>query len=233
MAIDIYHVVDTSSKVGNITEVQEYLNDTRASMFPGGIEKLINGNDGDLVFYPFENLSNVNYTIKYTSFTNNYGYLTAKNGFTCDVTGDGHTSSIIDQIALVPNGFGLRFVNGGTIFFGLDTDDNTVVASITKHSNGSAEYASTVCSDFKEENYNSSRISFRKSIQGTLEQVINQSRQPECPKTLLAPIIFGSGGYSTNIFMTPYTELNISSGWQKVLMSGQEYLYNGLFALKG
>ena len=233
MAIDIYHVVDTSSKVGNITEVQEYLSATRASMFPGGIEKIINGNDGDLVFYPFEDLSNVNYTIKYTSYGNNFGNLTAKNGFTCDVTGDNHTSSIIDQIALVPDGFGLRFVNGGTVFFGVDTDSNTVVASITKQSDTSTSYASTVCSDFKEENYNSSRISLRKNVQGTLEQVINQSRQPECPKTLLEPIIFGSGGYSTNIFMTPYTQLNVSSGWLKVLMDGEEYLYNGLFALKG
>ena len=233
MAIDIYHVVDTSSKVGNLTEVQEYLSATRGSMFLGGIEKLINGNDGDLVFYPFEDLTNVNYTIKYTSYSNSYGYLTAKNGFTCDVTGDSYTSSIIDQIALVPNGFGLRFVNGGTVFFGLDTDDNTVVASTTKHSSSKVPYASTVCSDFKEENYNSSRISLRKSIQGTLEEVMNQSRQAECPKTLLEPIIFGSGGYSTNIFMTPYTQLNVSSGWLKVLMDGEEYLYNGLFALKG
>lgn len=229
MAISIYTVNNITSNGENRDEVEAYLRQNCSALFPGGIGKGDNDENGDkwIVLFPVEDEETPMYSIMYGTSASD-GLVRCGNG--CQEVANGMgVSSIITHIALAPDGLGILFAYGGTVFFGKDSGGRTVVASTTK-----ASSSRVICSDFEESSYPSNRLSLIKTAGlSDLSTAINMLRQTGCPKTLLEPVVFGSGGHSTNLFMTPYTELNISSGWQKVLMSGQEYLYNGLFALKG
>ena len=54
-------------------------------------------------------------------------------------------------------------------------------------------------------------------------------------KTVLIPVVFDCGTYTPNMFFTPFTQRRVpqSTGWEKVSINDEEYLYDGIIALKG
>lgn len=54
-------------------------------------------------------------------------------------------------------------------------------------------------------------------------------------KTVLIPVVFDCGTYTPNMFFTPFTQRQVpkSTGWEKVSINDEEYLYDGIIALKG
>lgn len=51
--------------------------------------------------------------------------------------------------------------------------------------------------------------------------------------TAMVPVCFNCGSYAVNLLYTPFTQTTFDGGLQTVLIDGQEYVYDGLFALKG
>jgi hypothetical protein len=54
-------------------------------------------------------------------------------------------------------------------------------------------------------------------------------------KTVLIPVVFDCGTYTPNMFFTPFTQRRVprATGWEKVSINDEEYLYDGIIALKG
>ena len=54
-------------------------------------------------------------------------------------------------------------------------------------------------------------------------------------KTVLIPVVFDCGTYTPNMFFTPFTQRQVpqSTGWEKVSINNEEYLYDGIIALNG
>lgn len=51
--------------------------------------------------------------------------------------------------------------------------------------------------------------------------------------TAMAPVCFKCGSYTDNLLYTPFTQTTFDGGLQTVLIDGQEYVYDGMIALKG
>lgn len=72
------------------------------------------------------------------------------------------------------------------------------------------------------------------STQGYLAAIVGVYRIfPEAEATVLSPIVFDGGDHTTNLLMTPFSQAWFSANLQVVNIDGQEYVYDGLFALKG
>ena len=68
---------------------------------------------------------------------------------------------------------------------------------------------------------------------GTMESMKNVLRRNTHGKTVLTPLALDGGTYTENFFLVPFTSYVVNTDIMKVTFDGAEYLYDGLFALKG
>lgn len=68
---------------------------------------------------------------------------------------------------------------------------------------------------------------------GTMASMKDTLRRNTHGKTVLTPLALDGGTYTDNFFLVPFTSCIINDDIRKVTFDGTEYLYDGLFALKG
>lgn len=71
------------------------------------------------------------------------------------------------------------------------------------------------------------------NINSYLNLINNIRQKTSWSTTTLLPVTFSCGTYAPDMFMTHFTQADFSGDLRKVLIDGEEYVYDGFIALKG
>ncbi len=172
-------------------------------------------------------ISNDNFTF-HTGYTDNasYGIITSEAG--APDCGNGVIVGKCIKIAKTDYGIGLLFEYG--VLMISDTDQGSPGVYLF-----SAWYNGTSCSRLHMWDGKYSRTVNVYSHSITSYDTQKSYLSIKAGKTVLIPFVFDYGTYTPNMFFTPFTQRQItqSIGWEKVSINNEEYLYDGISALKG
>lgn len=230
MAIEMTTFNYPTDPNNNINEVHDWLVANASEYFPGGFEidssrKLI------LCRALADDLATVIAIPFYNSNAGAIGYIKPKYGIVTTVNPNADTYNInayrkafktSSGVALMAHGI------GASVFITKTSLGHTcVMMEGTGNYNGNNTLMRFVLADMEGGNP-------LVSTQGTLATIVGIYRIfPEAEVTVLSPIVFDGGDHTTNLLMTPFSQAAFSANLQIVNIDGQEYVYDGLFALKG
>lgn len=232
MAIEVttfnYPTVHTS----NIDEVYDWLVVNASEYFPGGITKLTSGTELRILCYTEEGDEAPRICIPFRNNSAMYtGYVKARYDtaiYALNPNSSQYGSNAYRKAAKTSNGIAIMAHGSGAVLFVSRTTSGHVCVCAS----GSPAYNSTqfylVASDLEKKSFGSP------NVMSSLQALVNSYRLlSEAERTTLVPVVFDGGDYTENLFMTPFTQAAFSADLQTVLIDGQDYVYDGLFALKG
>lgn len=231
MAIEVTAFNYPTSYAQNIDEVYDWLNENAAEYFPGGITK--DTSSKRIYCYPIEGDSQTGIAIPFYNYSNNVqGYMKTKYDSDQAVVNPNSTSyydNAYKKAAKTDHGIAILANSGATAYIG--RSDNGNICAIME---GSPAYNAGnqwryVFGDLENSSFcaTSPAAATLMAMYTTIRLISNGQT------TVLVPMVFPGGSYSTSLFMTPFTQANFMMDLQTVLIDGQEYVYDGLFALKG
>lgn len=230
MAIEVTTFNYPTVPNSNIDEVYDWLVANASEYFPGGIVKDTSANR--INCRPLaDDLATVFCIPLYNSNTNAQGYVKPKYGTVTPANpnaniygGNAYRKAFktSNGVALMAHG------TGASVFITKTSLGHTCVmmegTGSIKDNSGAMRF---VLADMEGGNP-------LVSTQGSLATIVNVYRIfLEAEATVLSPIVFAGGDHTTNLLMTPFSQAGFSASLQVVNIDGQEYVYDGLFALKG
>lgn len=231
MAIEVTTFNYPTDPDNNINEVYDWLVANASEYFSGGIRKLSgsdrrilcyieNGDEAPRICIPFYNSSE-----QYTGYVN-ARYDTAI--YVCNPNSMSYSVNAYRRAAKTSNGIAIMAHGSGAVWFVSRTTSGHVCVCAC----GSPAYNSSqfylVISDLEKKSFGSTNVG------SSLGALVNSYRlRSEAERTALVPVVFDGGDYTENICMTPFSQAGFSASLQVVNIDGQEYVYDGLFALKG
>lgn len=214
----------------NINEVYDWLTENAAEYFPGGITKDTSAKR--IHCYPIEGDSQTGIAIPfYNNSSNVQGYMKTKYDTGQAIVNPNSTayySSAYKKAAKTDHGIAVLANSGATMYIGR-ADNGNVCAVLEGTSNYNNNNWRFVLGDLENSSYCVDGPSASTASNIAIVSSIIRNGQT----TVLTPVAFPGGSYSTSLFMTPFTQANFMMDLQTVLIDGQEYVYDGLFALKG
>lgn len=232
MAIEITNFNYPTVPNSNIDEVYDWLVENASEYFPGGITKIFSGQDHRIVCYIEEGDDAPRICIPFDNFSAQYsGYVKARYDaaiYGCNPNSTSSSSYAYRKAVKTSNGIAIMAHYSGAVWFVSKTaSGHTCVCAY-----GSPVYNSTqyylAFSDLEKKSFGSP------NVMSNLSELVNSYRlRTEADHTTLVPIVFDGGDYTENLCMTPFTQAIFSANLQIVNIDGQEYVYDGLVALKG
>lgn len=230
MAIEITNFNYPTDPNNNINEVHDWLVANASELFPGGIVKdasnmlircyPIEGDDQTQMAIPFYNSK--------SSFT---GYVKARYDTTIYALNPNamqYGSNAYRRAAKTSNGIAIMAHHSGAVLFVSRTTSGHVCVCASGSPTHNATQFYLVLSDLENKSFGSP------NVMSNLPALVNSYRlRTEADHTTLVPIVFDGGDYTENLCMTPFTQAIFNANLQEVNIDGQEYVYDGLFALKG
>lgn len=136
------------------------------------------------------------------------------------------------KAAKTPYGICLcSYPKGETIWFTKTNEETTAFALFGRTNHASASQVHLWFGDWHK---SSDLFTFdAATTEGTVESMKNVLRRNTHGKTVLTPLALDGGTYTENFFLVPFTSYVVNTDILKVTFDGTEYLYDGLFALKG
>lgn len=232
MAIEVttfnYPTVHTS----NIDEVYDWLVVNASEYFPGGITKLTSGTELRILCYTEEGDEAPRICIPFRNNSAMYtGYVKARYdtaNYACNPNSTAYSGNAYRKAVKTSNGIAIMAHYSGAVWF----ISKTASGHVCVCASGSPTYNSTqyyiVLSDLEKKSFGSPNVMSNYSALVSSYRLLSAADH-----TTLVPIVFDGGDYSENLCMTPFTQANFAADLQTVLIDGQEYVYDGLFALKG
>lgn len=210
------------------SDLASCINEVRPWLIENAIPKYFNSisdnttDYGAFTMYPFEDTTAYFLPAFYYTSSSNYVTLRLKNGGSSTVRG---------PYCKVPR-YGAKTDNGLFIY---TTDGTSTIISKTNDNNTCIVHMSGVNTS----NMTLLAVDFENSINlvNQFDYVGNVANFRKvmtklCDKSLFVPYIFDGGGYTPNLLWSPYSQ---SSNFQirKITINGDEYVYDGIFALRG
>lgn len=231
MAIEVTTFNYPTDPNNNINEVYDWLASNASEYFPGGITKdtsvkriYCNPIEGDVqtvMGIPF-----------YTIGSNAQGYIKTKydtGQAIVNPNSSAYTSSAYKKAVKTDHGIAILANSGATMYIGRADNGNVCIIMEGSPAYNTSNQWRYVIGDLENSSY-----CVDGPIGATLMAMYSASRLiTNGQTTVLVPMVFPGGSYSTSLFMTPFTQANFMMDLQTVLIDGQEYVYDGLFALKG
>ena len=234
MAIEVTDFNYPSSHAQNINEVYDWLTENAVEYFPGGIVK--DGSSNWIACYPTAEDSRTRMAIPFYNNNNAVqGHIITR--YTPDdrvaivnPNATGYNAHAYRKAVKTENGFALLADGTGATWFVSRTEGGTVcTVAIGTNTYNSTNSFRFVLADLERGNQYAGS-----ALTGSVNALVSEHRMLSGGShTVLVPIVFPGGTYSTNLLMTPFSQANFSADLQTVLIDGQEYVYDGLFALKG
>lgn len=230
MAIEITTFNYPTTPADNIDEVYDWLTENVAGFFPGGIAK-----DGynRILCYPIEGDTNTVLAIPFQNTNQaSVGFYRAKYATTNQVfcpNGSASTTNAYRKAAVTSCGFVLMAdATGATVFVTRTTSGSVCVYTV-----GSTVYNNVQMYGYFTDLENSNGYASIGTAANVGTLISNNRFISEGQTTSLLPIVFPGGSHTTNMFMTQFTQAGFSANFERVLLDGQEYVYDGFIALKG
>lgn len=232
MAIEVTTFNYPTDPNNNINEVYDWLVANASEYFPGGIVKFFSGAERRILCYVEEGDEAPRICIPFYNSSPTYtGYVKARYDtaiYGCNPNSTTYSGNAYRRAAKTSNGIAIMAHGSGAVLFVSRTTSGHVCVCAS----GSPAYNATqfylVLSDLEKKSFDSP------NVMSNLSALVNSYRlRTEADHTTMVPIVFNGGDYTENIFMTPFTQANFSADLQTVIIDGQEYVYDGLFALKG
>lgn len=234
MAIEVTTFNYPTDPNNNINEVYDWLTENAAEYFPGGIVK--DNSSKWIACYPIAEDSRTRMAIP---FYNNNGtvqghiitkYMPDDVVAIVNPNATQYYAHAYRKVAKTENGFALLADGTGATWFVARTKDGSVCTVATGTINYNSNAFRFVLADLERGN----QYAGSNTTSSNVTQLVTTYRILSGESsTVLAPIVFPSGSYSESLFMTPFSQASFSADLQTVIIDGQEYVYDGLFALKG
>ena len=233
MAIEITTFVNYGNYQQSWGEVGSWLRANATEYFPGGI---VDPSDGSWCWYCYP-IENDTYTLlkipfNMTGATQTPGMVRAKNMLSGQIYSPVYNSpnTGYTKAAKTDNGFCLCHQNGSTLFVSKTTEGHICAYAIGTTTQGNSHTYRSLMADLE---IDSALVVPYPSYSSVSDALNRRPMMTDCPTTSLLPMAFHEGTYSENLFMTHYTQAIFNGDLQKVLIDGEEYVYDGFIALKG
>lgn len=228
MAIEITQFKQYTNYENNYAEVGTWLKQFADAYFPGGVD---DPPDGSWCWYLYPVEDDTETRVKLPFYGgyggNRNGEIKAKysTSTACNPVWSDPTSCFVKGVK-TDNGFALLNLNGCTWFFSKTNEGHTCIVAHGA-STGTTDWL-LLANDLEADSSN--EVIARATSKDSLLQ--NRATVKNCPVTALLPVVFTSGNWAPNLFLTHYTQATFYGDLQKVLIDGQEYIYDGFVALK-
>lgn len=231
MAIEVTTFNYPTVPKSNIDEVYDWLVANVSEYFPGGIVK--DTQQWRILCYQVEN--DVHGIAVIPFFANNQsdaGYVYTKYGtdvITIHPNGSSTNTNGYNKAAKTNCGFVLCANSNGATWFFSRTNTGTVciVASSANAYNVTA--LRMVLTDL-----GGDREAIIRGGHSTMYELHEAFRlKKEMDITAMVPVCYNCGSYTDDLLYMPFTQTEFDGGLKTVLIDGQEYVCDGLFALKG
>lgn len=230
MAIEVTNFNYPTVPNSNIDEVYDWLVANASEYFPGGIRALIDtmrivcylndDDNGPRIVIPFRNNTDAS-----------SGYLIpayATEIYRWNPNATSYTNNAYSKAAKTNSGIMLLSTMGMTL-----TISRTINGSVCAFTSGGVMYNSTSLRFMATDLENDIQPITTDGANLTYSQYMGTYRVAvSAAATVLLPVTFNCGTHSESMFVTPITQTDFISDLQKVLIDGQEYIYDGFVALK-
>lgn len=229
MAIEMTTFNYPTDPNNNINEVYDWLVANASEFLPGGITKVA----GNMIIrcYPIEGDNRTQMVIPfYNRNGDSAGCLFPKYATTTyqvNPNGTVYATSAYSKAVKTSSGVVLLANSGATWFV-----TKTETGSVCTYAIGSPDYTQNrpgvAACDFENDGIPVVRGEFNlmSDLVADLRHISGGG------VTALVPFVFPCGTYSTNLLYTPFTQATFYGDLQTVVIDGQEYVYDGLIALK-
>lgn len=233
MAIEVTTFNYPTDPNNNINEVYDWLVANASEYFPGGIVK--SDSSKWITCYPIAEDSRTRMAIPF--YNNNNAvqghiitrYMPDDGVAIVNPNATQYNTHAYRKVVKTENGFALLADGTGATWFVARTEGETVCTVATGTSNYNSNTFRFVLADLERGN----RYAGNNTTVNNVTSLVTAYRILSGGSfTVLAPIVFPGGSYSTSLFMTPFSQASFSADLQTVLIDGTEYIYDGLIALK-
>lgn len=230
MAVEVTNFSNYANYMGNWAEVGAWLKQFADEYFPGGV---VDPSDGSWCWYlyPIENETVPLVKVPFLGGTggNKNGSVQAKYSSLAYLNPVwNEPSSGFIKGAKTSNGFALLHRSGCTWFFSKTNEGHTCIVAHGAGGNNNTWWLLALDLEMDSSN------EVIRSVNSKDVLLQGRATVKNCPVTTLLPVVFTSGTWAPNLFLTHYTEAaNADGTLQTVLVNGQEYVYDGFIALKG
>lgn len=233
MAIEVTNFNYPTMPNSNRTEVYDWLVANASEYFPGGIE--ISSSSGRISCHAgSDGTSTLDLPFTESSSSASLGYFEAKydlEPISYAPHGDEYNRHSFSRAAKTDKGVAIleeRFGRG--IFITSTTSGNTCIATLLGNASSNSGYATLYLSDLSNKT-----IFVGGGNASTTPSILAQQYAylHGAAKTVLVPLVFEGGEYTENLFMVPVSQSQMTYGLEHVTIDGVDYVYDGLFALKG
>lgn len=231
MAIEVTTFNYPTVPKSNIDEVYDWLVANVSEYFPGGIVKdtkqwrilcyQVESDVHGIAAIPFYSLRESDAGYIYTKYGTGI-IMVQPNGPNTNTNGYNKAVKTSCGFALCANS------NGGTWFFSKTNTGTVCTFAVSSYSWNSDQY----CMVFADLGGDINAI--KRGGHTSIYELHNAFRFANgMGITAMVPVCFNCGSYAGNLLYTPFTQTTFDGGLQTVLINGQEYVYDGLVALKG
>lgn len=232
MAIEVTAFNYPTDPINNINEVYDWLVANASEYFPGGIVKNADVNHRYIRCYPIEGDDRTQMVIPfYNSNGNAAGCLFPKYATTTyqvNPNGGTYTTNAYRKAAKTPYGVAL-LANSGATWFVTKTETGSVCTYAIGSQSLNTNRPGVAACDLEND-----RIPVIRGAFNSMSELVTDLRHISGGgATALVPFVFPCGTHSTSLLYTPFTQATFYGDLQTVVIDGQEYIYDGLIALKG
>lgn len=230
MAIEVTTFNYPTVPSSNIDEVYDWLVANASEYFPGGIVK--DTPHQQILCFSFERDEPGMAAIPFSgNNSGEAGYIRTKystGAETVQPNGPNTNRNGYNKAVKTSCGFALcANWNGGTWFFSKTNTGTVCTFAVSSYSWNSNQY----CMVFADLGGDINAI--KRGGHASIYELHSAFRLANgMGITAMVPVCFNCGSYAGNLLYTPFTQTTFDGGLQTVLVDGQEYVYDGLIALK-